>query len=108
MRILFALSLTAAFSAVAAPNKPLKIGHPSFLSPHSRPIALHGDRVLVANAPADSSATTGTVELLRRLHAQSGRGVLFGHQDTVAYGVDWRGEANQSDIKDVCEKRPAV
>ena len=54
MRILIAIALTAAFSVTAARNKPAKIGHPSFLSPHSRPIALHGDRVFVANTPADT------------------------------------------------------
>ena len=33
---------------------PAKIGHPSFLSPHSRPIAIHGAHVFVANTPADT------------------------------------------------------
>jgi YVTN family beta-propeller protein len=54
MKTLIAIALTATFSATAAPNQPAKIGHPSFLSPHSRPIALHGDRVFVANTPADT------------------------------------------------------
>ena len=47
--IIIGLALVAAVSSPAA-----KVGHPSFLSPHSRPIALHGDRVFVANTPADT------------------------------------------------------
>jgi len=31
-----------------------KIGHPSFLSPHAKPIVLHGGRVFVANTPSDT------------------------------------------------------
>ncbi len=31
-----------------------KIGHPSFLSPHADPIALHGNRVFVVNTPSDT------------------------------------------------------
>ncbi|MFT5109220.1 MAG: YVTN family beta-propeller protein [Pseudoalteromonas tetraodonis] len=31
-----------------------KIGHPSLMSPHASPIAVHGARVFVANTPADS------------------------------------------------------
>jgi mannan endo-1,4-beta-mannosidase len=46
--------------------------------------------------------------LLERLHRQSGRGVMFGHQDTAAYGIDWNGDAHRSDVKDVCGSWPAV
>ena len=31
-----------------------KIGYPSFLSPHSSPIAIHGDQVFVVNTPSDT------------------------------------------------------
>ena len=58
--------------------------------------------------PADSRATEDTVQLLRRLHDQSGNGVLFGHQDTAAYGIGWNGDPGRSDIKDVCGSWPAV
>lgn len=33
---------------------PAKVGHPSFLSPHFRPIVLHHNRLFVANTPADT------------------------------------------------------
>lgn len=41
-----------------APKKelaqPATIGHPTFVSPHANPIAINGDRVFVANTPADT------------------------------------------------------
>ncbi len=58
-----------------------------------------------ASAP---NATSEALALLERLQSQSGKGVLFGHQDTSCYGVQWRGDANRSDIKDVCGDWPAV
>ena len=33
---------------------PKKIGNPSFLSPHARPIVAHGEHVFVANTPSDT------------------------------------------------------
>ena len=36
------------------PKAPAKIGYPSFLSPHSSPIAIHGNQVFVANTPSDT------------------------------------------------------
>jgi YVTN family beta-propeller protein len=69
MRPLLILSLIAANCAAAAQNKPAEIGHPSFLSPHSRPIALHGDRVFVANTPADTVDVidTSSRKVIRRI-----------------------------------------
>lgn len=58
--------------------------------------------------PIDPQATPETVALFQRLRAQSSKGVLYGHQDTSAYGVGWRGDKNRSDIKDVCGDWPAV
>ena len=31
---------------------PAEVGHPSFLSPHFKPIVVHQDRLFVANTPA--------------------------------------------------------
>lgn len=58
--------------------------------------------------PVDHAASDEAVELLQRLHGQSGKGVWFGHQDTAAYGVGWKGETGRSDIKDVCGRWPLV
>ena len=37
-----------------SPAPPAKVGHPSFLSPHASPIAVHRDLVFVVNTPADT------------------------------------------------------
>ena len=37
-----------------SPRKPLRVGHPTFASPHANPIAVSGDSVFVANTPADT------------------------------------------------------
>lgn len=42
--------LVSHFTAWAEP----KIGHPTLLSPHADPIAVHGDKVFVVNTPADT------------------------------------------------------
>lgn len=48
-------------------------------------------------------------DLLHRLKEQVHKGVLFGHQDSTAYGVEWeQGEEERSDVKDVSGKWPAV
>ncbi len=36
------------------PRKPLKVGHPTFASPHASPIAVSGNDVFVVNTPADT------------------------------------------------------
>tara|TARA_Y100001934_G_scaffold37762_1_gene43798 strand:- start:126 stop:3281 length:3156 start_codon:yes stop_codon:yes gene_type:complete len=52
MRIFFLiLLLLLQFALLAVPKK---VGHPSFLSPHARPILVHGGRVFVVNTPADT------------------------------------------------------
>ena len=48
---------------------PAKVGHPSFLSPHFKPIVVHQDRLFVANTPADTVDVfeTSTNDLLARI-----------------------------------------
>jgi mannan endo-1,4-beta-mannosidase len=59
---------------------------------------------------ADSLATKETVALFTNLSTFSKDRVLFGHQETTAYGVGWKnnGSGNRSDVKDVCGDFPAV
>ncbi len=56
----------------------------------------------------DEQASPETI----RLHANLGRiaeeHVLFGHQETLAYGYDWVGEAGRSDVREVTGAYPAV
>lgn len=56
----------------------------------------------------DSNATQQTKALFVNLDQIRHDYVLFGHQDTKAYGVKWRGDENRSDIKDVTGSFPAI
>ncbi len=49
----YALML-ASYLAIGAAAVAAKVGHPSFLSPHSMPVLINGDYVFVANTPADT------------------------------------------------------
>jgi mannan endo-1,4-beta-mannosidase len=59
-------------------------------------------------APVDRQATRETRNLFANMLAASRRHVMFGHQNTLAYGYRWRGEPNRSDVKDVTGSFPAV
>ncbi|NJM24271.1 MAG: beta-mannosidase [Bacteroidia bacterium] len=63
---------------------------------------------LTAQTPVDKKATRKTRALYRFLARSSESGFMFGHQDTDAYGVNWKAEENRSDVKDVCGSYPAV
>ncbi len=58
----------------------------------------------------DSLATKETVALFENLKSFTVDKVLFGHQETTAYGVGWvnDGFGNKSDVKEVCGDFPAV
>lgn len=47
-------------------------------------------------------------KLLKTLESLKGKGVLFGHQDTYAYGYTWKDVDGQSDVKRVTGDYPAV
>lgn len=57
---------------------------------------------------ADKDASPATKRLLKKLHRISGKGILFGHQDDLAYGVGWKYQDGRSDIKDVTGEYPAL
>ena len=59
-------------------------------------------------APIDANAHERVKALYENLHAGIGTGIFFGHQDALAYGVQWKTGHNRSDIKDVCGAYPAV
>lgn len=58
----------------------------------------------------DSLATEKTIALFKNLRSFTVDKVLFGHQETTAYGVGWvnDGFGNKSDVKEVCGDFPAV
>src|SRR5512133_1628510 len=57
---------------------------------------------------ADPQATAETKNLLAGLRAATGKGIMFGHQDDLAYGVGWVYPEGESDVKKVCSDYPAV
>lgn len=57
---------------------------------------------------ADQQATVVTKKLFENLHRIKEVGFMFGHQHTLAYGVNWKYENGRSDVKDVTGDYPAV
>ena len=60
------------------------------------------------NLPADKKATPETIHLYQNLKKNLDKGIMFGHQDDYAYGVNWKFEPGRSDIKEVAGDFPAV
>jgi len=58
--------------------------------------------------PVDKKATKETMALYRNLKKLLNEGIMFGHQDDLAYGVGWKYQPGRSDIKDVTGDYPAV
>lgn len=58
--------------------------------------------------PTDPKATLETVKLYQNLMKLQSKGLMFGHQDDLAYGQGWVYEEGRSDVKDVCGDYPAV
>ncbi|MCO6498017.1 MAG: beta-mannosidase [Chitinophagaceae bacterium] len=56
----------------------------------------------------DEQATKETKALYKNLRELSGKKIMFGHQDDLAYGVNWKYESDRSDIKEVVKDYPAV
>jgi Glycosyl hydrolase family 26 len=60
------------------------------------------------NFPSDKKATSETVNLYRNLKKLLNKGIMFGHQDDLAYGVGWKYVPGKSDVKEVTGDYPAV
>lgn len=58
--------------------------------------------------PIDPDVTPETRALHRSLQALEGRHTLFGHQDDLAYGIEWWAEPGRSDVREVTGAYPAV
>lgn len=56
----------------------------------------------------DKNATPETRHLYAKLFQLQGKKILFGHQDDLAYGVNWRYEPGRSDVKEIVGDYPAV
>lgn len=57
---------------------------------------------------SDKKSSKNTVLLYQNLQKSTNKGIFFGHQDDLAYGVNWKYEEGRSDIKDVVGDYPAV
>lgn len=57
---------------------------------------------------SDKKATPETVLLFKKLNQLTQKGYLFGHQDDLAYGVNWKYENGRSDVKETAGDYPAV
>lgn len=58
--------------------------------------------------PTDKKATKETVNLYQNLMKLQHEGMMFGHEDALAYGHNWYGKQGRSDVKDVVGEYPAV
>jgi hypothetical protein len=56
----------------------------------------------------DKKATKETRKLYKNLKKLVKRGIMFGHQDDLAYGIGWRDVEGRSDVKEVAGQLPAV
>jgi mannan endo-1,4-beta-mannosidase len=59
-------------------------------------------------ALVDRAATAETRALFVNLRRLARDHVLFGHQDDLAYGVEWDNQAGRSDVKETAGSYPAV
>ncbi len=64
--------------------------------------------VVLAQRLVDTSATIQTKKMYKALFAIQKKGVVFGHQDDLAYGVGWKYINGQSDIKSVTGEYPGL
>ncbi|SEL77049.1 mannan endo-1,4-beta-mannosidase [Chitinophaga rupis] len=62
----------------------------------------------ILHAQSDPQATPAAKQLHQRLYKLMQRGIMFGHQDDLAYGVGWKYEHGRSDVRSVCGDGPAV
>src|SRR5690606_8379550 len=71
---------------------------------------LFGCSGLAQNDPQliDDRATAETKALYQNLVRIVEKGMMFGHEDTDAYGIGWWAEEDKSDVKEVTGSYPAV
>ena len=63
---------------------------------------------LFSQVSSDSLATQETKILYQNLQKLTKKGIMFGHQDDLAYGMGWHNIAGESDVKRSCGDYPAV
>lgn len=63
---------------------------------------------LFSQDPIDKKATKKTKALYVNLKHLAERGIMFGHQEDQAYGIQWSAVKGRSDVKEICGAYPAV
>ncbi len=58
--------------------------------------------------PVDATTTKETIHLYQFLQKSLQKGILFGHQDDLAYGVNWKYVVGSSDVKEAAGAYPSV
>ncbi len=56
----------------------------------------------------NKDATDKATALYENMQWYKGKGIMFGHEDDLATGVNWKNEEGRSDIMEVCDDFPAV
>jgi mannan endo-1,4-beta-mannosidase len=65
--------------------------------------------LIACNSKKNESKTDDQAEQLRcRLTAIAEQGIMFGHQDALAYGIGWNGIVDESDVKRTAGDHPAI
>ncbi len=57
---------------------------------------------------SDKLASPEAIHLMKRIQSLSKKGIMFGHQDALAYGIGWKADTFRADIHDVSGDFPAV
>src|SRR6185312_16333547 len=65
-----------------------------------------GGLCVQAQNPIDSLAGKETKNLFFNLMKLKNKGIMFGHQDDLAYGVGWKYVPGKSDVKEVTGDYP--
>ena len=63
---------------------------------------------LAQQQPIDKKATPETRQLLHNMAALLDKGVILGHQDDLAYGMQWAYKPGESDVKRLTGQYPGV
>jgi mannan endo-1,4-beta-mannosidase len=63
---------------------------------------------IIDDLPIDKKATEQVINLYHNLKKLQQKGIMFGHQDDLAYGVGWKYVPGKSDVKEVTGDYPAV
>lgn len=71
-------------------------------------LLLNGALARAQSLPLDPKATPETRHLYLNLQRVANQGVMFGHQDDLAYGVGWQYQPGRSDVREVAGDYPAV